>query len=57
MPPTLRNSTQQKTDASAKAAKDAGYTRRPRAPLSRKQRYTRNKGLVSMKTPKSLESM
>jgi hypothetical protein len=57
MAPTLRKSTQQKSDASTKAAQDAGYVRRPRAPLSRKQRYTHNKGLVSMKTPKALESM
>jgi len=57
MAPSLRKSLRQKTKASAKTAEKVGYTRRPRAPPSRKQRYTRNKGLVSMKPPKALQNM
>jgi hypothetical protein len=57
MAPSLRKSTQSKTDASAEAAKDVGFKPRPRKPLTCKQRYTRNKGLVSMKITKALESM
>jgi hypothetical protein len=57
MAPSLRKSTQSKTDASAKPAKDVGFKPRPRKPLTCKQRYTRNKGLVSMKITKALESM
>lgn len=59
MAPTLRKSTQQKSDASTKAAKIAGDVRRARAPrpLTRKQRYIHNKGLVRWKTPNALEGM
>ncbi|KAF1840402.1 uncharacterized protein K460DRAFT_410992 [Cucurbitaria berberidis CBS 394.84] len=57
MAPTLRKKTQEKTEASAKAAQDAGFVPRPRKTLTRKQRYTRNKGLVSMKTPMALQSI
>ncbi|KAH7076405.1 hypothetical protein BKA63DRAFT_602209 [Paraphoma chrysanthemicola] len=52
MAPALRKSTRTKTNASAKAAKAAGYVRRP---PTRRQRYKCNKGLVSMKIPKDLE--
>jgi hypothetical protein len=60
MPPTLRNSTQEKTATSAKAAKDAGYVRPsqlPRPPRSRRQYYTKTKGLVSWKPLKELDAM
>ncbi|EAT88324.2 hypothetical protein SNOG_04564 [Parastagonospora nodorum SN15] len=57
MAPTLRSSTQRKTASSAKAANDAGSTRKPRAPLTCKQRYTRTKGLVSWKKSKKLDAM
>lgn len=53
----LRKSTQEKTVASAEAASKAGFVRKPRAPVTRRQRYARNKGLVSMKTPKKLQHM
>ncbi|KAH7069313.1 hypothetical protein FB567DRAFT_614843 [Paraphoma chrysanthemicola] len=54
---SLRKSTRSKTNASAKAAKDAGYVRRARQAPTRKQRYARHKGLVSMKIPKDLKSI
>ncbi|KAH5409330.1 hypothetical protein HBI46_172550 [Parastagonospora nodorum] len=57
MAPTLRSSTQRKTASSAKAANDAGSTRKPRAPLTCKQRYTRTKGLVSWKKSKKLDAI
>ncbi|CAO2657064.1 Nn.00g058670.m01.CDS01 [Neocucurbitaria sp. VM-36] len=58
MAPTLRKKTQEKTAASIQAAKDAGFVRRPRKQLkSHKQLYLRNKGLVSMKTSKDLQSV
>jgi hypothetical protein len=57
MAPTLRNSTRQKTIASTKAATDAGHGRKQRGSLSRRQRYTHNKGLVSWKKSMDLDSM
>jgi len=57
MAPTLRSSTQRKTASSAKAAKDAGSKRKPRAPLARNQRYKRTKGLVSWRKSKKLDAM
>jgi hypothetical protein len=56
MAPTPRKSTQRKTNASAKAANDAGFKPRERKPLTRKQRYTCNKGLVSMKPERFLRA-
>ncbi|KAF2030068.1 hypothetical protein EK21DRAFT_100799 [Setomelanomma holmii] len=57
MAPSLRKSTQQNTKDSVKAAKDAGYVRKPQAPRTRKQLYTRTKGLVSFKALKVLENI
>ncbi|KAH6638321.1 hypothetical protein C7974DRAFT_411751 [Boeremia exigua] len=55
MAPTLRKSTQDKTQASADAAIKKGFVRRPpprrpgRAPLPRHKRYASTKGLVNLK--------
>lgn len=57
MAPTLRKKTRKQTKASAKAAETAGFVRKPRKPLTRRQRYIRNKGLVSLKIPKEYQSM
>ena len=57
MTPSLPKKAREQTEASPKAAKGSDYVRKPRKPLTRKQRYTRNKGLVGMKMLKGLQSM
>jgi hypothetical protein len=53
----LRGSTKDKTAHSTKVAKDAGYVRKARVSLSRRQCYTHSKGSVSWKKSKNLDAM
>ncbi|KAF2847848.1 hypothetical protein T440DRAFT_455523 [Plenodomus tracheiphilus IPT5] len=57
MAPSLRQKTKEKTKASVKAAKDAGFVARIRKPPTRRQMYKHNKGLVSLRTSKDNSSM
>ncbi|KAI8940032.1 hypothetical protein NX059_003754 [Plenodomus lindquistii] len=57
MAPSLRQKTKDKTEASTKAAKDAGFVARTRKPPSRRQMYKRNKGLLDLKTSKDMQDI
>ncbi|KAJ4372459.1 hypothetical protein N0V83_004233 [Neocucurbitaria cava] len=54
---TLRKKTRKQTKASAKAAETASFLRKASRPLTRRQRYKCNKGLVSLKIPKVFQSI